>query len=299
MCVKISEGKKLENSFCHNSKIIDLKHYNILKINLLESAFLILFFALSVFSEKTSIAVTDLEGTLEKKELATLTDRLVSQLARTDKYVVLERNQMAQILKEQGFQQTGCTSTECAVEAGQLLGVQSMVAGNIGRLGKIYSISLRMIDVKTGRITASANVDIDGSIEDVLKRGIPQIVTRLVSPDAAQGISKSNLRKAGGISSIVLGSAAAGSAVYFLVQKNRYHNEYRSQKDKSDMDLWFGKEKTAYYAFLGSAIGAGITVPVSFLLLRNRGKNKKPDNTKPLSFNVQGFPAGLLVTVDF
>ena len=31
-------------------------------------------------------------------------------------------------MEEQGFQQSGCTSDECAAEVGQLLGVQFMVA---------------------------------------------------------------------------------------------------------------------------------------------------------------------------
>ena len=42
---------------------------------------------------------------------------------------------MEDILKEQGFQQTGCTSDECVVEVGKIIGVQQMVGGSISKVG--------------------------------------------------------------------------------------------------------------------------------------------------------------------
>ncbi|SVE23050.1 uncharacterized protein METZ01_LOCUS475904, partial [marine metagenome] len=51
---------------------------------------------------------------------------------------------------EQGFQQTGCTSEECAVEVGQLLGVQNMIGGSIGRVGETFTLDVRMISVQSG-----------------------------------------------------------------------------------------------------------------------------------------------------
>ena len=59
---------------------------------------------------------------------------------------------MQQILEEQNFQLTGCTSDECAVEIGQLLSVNTMVAGSIGKVGATFSIVVRIIDVQTGKI---------------------------------------------------------------------------------------------------------------------------------------------------
>ena len=50
---------------------------------------------------------------------------------------------MNDILKEQGFQQTGCTDASCAVQAGQLLNVKYMIIGSVDRVGNIYSITLK------------------------------------------------------------------------------------------------------------------------------------------------------------
>ena len=75
---------------------------------------------------------------------------------------------MESILTEQGFQMSGCTSTECAVEAGKLLGVQKMIGGSVGKLGSLYNLSIRIIDVETGRIEKTESKRHEGSIEQLL-----------------------------------------------------------------------------------------------------------------------------------
>lgn len=126
------------------------------------------------FSEqKRNIAVIDLEGNgITDNEALVLTEKLRGELFNTGVFNLLERGQMDEILKEQGFQQTGCTSSECLVEAGQLLGVNAIVAGSVGKMGNIFLISIRIIDVASARIESQAQIEIEGSIEDVLRTGI-------------------------------------------------------------------------------------------------------------------------------
>lgn len=87
---------------------------------------------------------------------------------------------MNEILKEQGFQLTGCTSSECLVEAGQLLNVEQMLGGSVGKIGNTYTIEIRLIDILTGKILAMATEDIEGKIDDVLKIGISNAVFKLI-----------------------------------------------------------------------------------------------------------------------
>ncbi len=115
------------------------------------------------------IAVNDLEAKgIQKSEASIISDKIRNILFDSGKFSVLERAQMEEILKEQGFQQTGCTDQTCAVEIGQLLGVKYMIAGSIGKLGKTFLISIRMIDVATGKVVISEDNDCKCSIEDVL-----------------------------------------------------------------------------------------------------------------------------------
>lgn len=133
---------------------------------------LFLFCCLSAYSEENSqydIAVNDLKGELGSRQLQVISDRLRSELMKTGLFRVMERNEMASILKEQGFQMTGaCDENSCIVEAGQLLGVSHMVFGSIGKIGSIYTMNLRMINVQTGQITATAISDCQCSLEMVL-----------------------------------------------------------------------------------------------------------------------------------
>ena len=63
----------------------------------------------------------DAKGGVSPSGAATLADRLRTELVNTNVSTVLERGQMDAILTEQGFNMSGCTSSECVVEAGRLL----------------------------------------------------------------------------------------------------------------------------------------------------------------------------------
>lgn len=122
-----------------------------------------------VAQEKMNVAVLDLEGRgISALEAATLTDRLRSEMVELGYFQVVERGQMEMILEEQGFQQVGCTSVECAVEVGKLLGVEKMVAGTIGKIGALYTVDVRMFDVTTGAIEKVSKRDHRGDVEGLI-----------------------------------------------------------------------------------------------------------------------------------
>ncbi len=127
-----------------------------------------------------TLAILDFEGIgVPAQEARILTNRLGTYMVQLRSYQVIERGQMEEILAEQDFQLTGCTSNECAVEIGQLLGVQQMLAGSFGKLGTVYTIDMRIIDVLTGRITKTTSYDIEGSINLLLTEGLAEAVRRI------------------------------------------------------------------------------------------------------------------------
>jgi len=140
---------------------------------------LILLFSTLIFAQ-ISIAVLDLEGKgLTELEASILTDRLRHELFQTGRYRVVERDMMGEIIDEQGFQLSECTSTECMVEIGRLLGVDQMVGGSVSKFGSMYSISVRLINVETGEILGTATYDHEGRIEDLLKYGMGVVSNEL------------------------------------------------------------------------------------------------------------------------
>ncbi len=123
-------------------------------------------------SGKYTVAVLDFEGRgISMLESATLTDRLSSELANTEAVILVERGQMSEILDEQGFQQSGCTSAECAAEVGALLGVKNMISGAFGKLGNTYTIDAKMFSVESGAtiktVSKSYKGEIDGLITEI------------------------------------------------------------------------------------------------------------------------------------
>jgi Curli production assembly/transport component CsgG len=130
---------------------------------------------------KISLAVLDLDAEgISESEGRIISERLRSSLFESGKYIVLERDKMDEILKEQGFQQSGCTSDECVVEIGKLIGMQQMVAGSIGKIGNLYTFNVRMIDVQSGRVLHTAVDDCACPIEEVLTTSTDTIVRMLI-----------------------------------------------------------------------------------------------------------------------
>lgn len=136
--------------------------------------------------EKESVAVMDMEGRgISTIEAQTLTDRMRSELVRTGAVMVVERGQMQTILDEQDFQLAGCTSDECAVEIGQLLGVTMMITGSVGKIGSTYTLDLRTIDIETGAIASTMTRNYRGEIDGLLTEieHISWELVGLVHPD--------------------------------------------------------------------------------------------------------------------
>ena len=140
-----------------------------------------------------TVAILDLDGIgITKDEATVLTNKLRTELVRTGKYTVLDRSEMGAILEEQGFQQTGCTSSSCAVEVGQMLGVTHMISGSIGKLDGMFYIEIKMIDVATSKIIKNVDKNVIGELKDVLISGIPLAANELAGVSKAVATQSSN-----------------------------------------------------------------------------------------------------------
>ncbi len=199
---------------------------------------LILQISLPVISpaqDQETMAVLDFEGRgISQLEAQTLTDRLTSELAKTNAMIMVERNQMNEILDEQGFQQSGCTSAECAAEVGALLGVQHMISGSFGKLGNSYTIDAKMFSVETGQtektVSATYKGEIDGLLTEIeilawelMSLNPPEeLLARQAYASQPQPVATAAPAEKGGggwILWAVVGVAAAGGAAYFLMEQ--------------------------------------------------------------------------------
>lgn len=137
---------------------------------------------------KTPVAVMPLRGSgVSETDSKFLTERLTIELQRAGVFEVMERDKMDEILKEQGFQQTGaCDETACLVEAGRLLPVEKMIGGSVGKVGNVYSAQIRLIDLLTGKVEKTATRDYKGELEHLLTAGMRESAEELSGRRAAQ-----------------------------------------------------------------------------------------------------------------
>ena len=118
---------------------------------------------------RPSVAVLDFEGRgIPVYEVETLTERLRSEISNTNAIRLTDRKLLEKILEEQGLQQSGCTTDECAAEVGQLLGAQFMISGAIGKLGDSYTVDAKMVSVTTGAAERAKTVTYEGEVSGLI-----------------------------------------------------------------------------------------------------------------------------------
>jgi len=194
-------------------------------------------------TDKLRIAILDFTNTggLSKQETVTLGNRLRSMLVKTDAFVVLERGQMDDILNEQGFQQSGCTTTECAVEMGRLLNVQKMISGTIGKLGKTYTIDLSLIDVETGEIEKSFFRDFKGEIDGLLD--LMQLIANQIAAIVG-GAGIPEIKDEGKIVTLEINSDPEGANIF--INGNKVGQTPFESKAKEGLSVTIRLEKENY-----------------------------------------------------
>jgi hypothetical protein len=107
-------------------------------------------------------------------------------------HVITENDITSMIDYEAQKQQCGVSSDSCMVELGSALGVDFMVTGTLGKIGDVYTLNARLIDIE--RMQVVARVDETARNEGfvrVASRNAARGLFRLprISEDEAQGDS--------------------------------------------------------------------------------------------------------------
>lgn len=158
--------------------------------------FIIILFITVAFSQsKTNIAVIELEGNgISEEEVTGLTNRLRTELFNTNKFTILERSKMDEILKEQGFQILGCTNTECAIEIGKIVGVQKVILGSVDKVSDLISVNIRLVNVETGIIEKNVMFDCENcDLVDVMKNSLYRVSRNIAGIDIKYENNKKNI----------------------------------------------------------------------------------------------------------
>ena len=163
---------------------------------------ILLSFILSLYSApfaKVTLSVMDLSASgVTEDEAKTLTYRLISELdiKQDDSWFTLvAAEKRDEVLKEWSIQQTGvCDQASCIAKFGKALGVQMMVGGNVGKIGKTYTITLMLVDVATVKVIRTATRDYRGGPVDDLIYEIPSLVWDIMKYSNVEMVFRETIR---------------------------------------------------------------------------------------------------------
>lgn len=98
------------------------------------------------------------------------------ELSNIENIEIIEREDISAVLEEQSLQLSGITDPNSAVDVGRLTGADAVVVGdltdyvywdNTGVTGTTVSLSMRMIDVETGKVFLSGSISRVRSFMDI------------------------------------------------------------------------------------------------------------------------------------
>ena len=214
-------------------------------------------------------------GGINETEAQGLTTRLRAELFNTGKFEVLERELMADILQEQGFQQTGmCDDESCLVEVGQLVGVKYMVGGSVIKIGELYSVSARIVDVETGQILRSATAEVKGNIEEILQNTIQHVSRTLAGLEAERRTNKP------AVITLISGLTAVAAGVPFTIMAKSDYETYKQEEFSTELTAEYrNSSKTKYITSYGLYGVGAAAIGTSILLFLNNNTTLSVENS--------------------
>jgi len=102
------------------------------------------------FQEKGSLSIQD-AGTI-------IAEWMSSSLYKTQVFDIYERVLLQRVLEEQELGLTGGLDEKTTAEIGKLYGVEAIVTGTVSKFGNTISVVAKLIDTKTAKVMASADV---------------------------------------------------------------------------------------------------------------------------------------------
>ena len=109
-----------------------------------------------ILQAQMTIAITDFRNQSGTFNLDTweksIAEYLKADLSRSDQLIIVERENLGAVLKEQALGQTGIVDAETAQEIGGLLGARYVITGSIIRNADQVDIHAQIIQVSSGQL---------------------------------------------------------------------------------------------------------------------------------------------------
>jgi len=138
-------------------------------------------------SPTLAIAEVTARGKADADSATDMADALTEALVADGRVRVVERQQIAKVMKEQALSQAGVVSDEVQVKVAQLVGARWIVLGTLGTKGQSYVLSLRALDSSSAQVAFAGSVKVgsDEQIEAGSRQLARKLADKLLGPAAA------------------------------------------------------------------------------------------------------------------
>ncbi len=137
---------------------------------LLLTAYLFFFRQIADSGTKIPIAVIDFKNETNDKELDGLSGLLITDLEQSRRLEVLTRSRMFDILNQLKMRDVDYINEEAGKAVCKNSNINLMAVGTVKKFGDMYSVDLKIIDIKTGKHVFAAKADRKG------KESIPSLI---------------------------------------------------------------------------------------------------------------------------
>src|SRR5437868_8101565 len=124
-----------------------------------------------------AIAEVKARGNVDPDDADEMNDALTAQLVADGRVRVVERQQIAKVMKEQALSQSGVMSDEVQIKVAQLVGARWIVLGSIQAKGKGLQLSLRALDSSSAQVAYAENLRLGN--DDQIEAGSKQLARKM------------------------------------------------------------------------------------------------------------------------
>ena len=156
---------------------------------------LFIFCTISLFSEKTKIAIIDFsaKGEIENENYLAdaVVENLITSFIDSGEFIVIERNMLKGIMRELQLQNSDDFNDELRNKIGNLYSADLVILGSLTKIGSRYTINVRGVEVETGvgKFAKNLSTNSKESLVDL----IPQIVSLITGKEVIMDmVNKSN-----------------------------------------------------------------------------------------------------------
>ena len=107
--------------------------------------------AIVQFQEKGALGIEDAGGIVA--------GWMSTSMHKTGVFILYERVLLQDVLEEQNMGLTGALDQSTTAQIGKIYGVDAIVTGIISKFGSTYSVMARLVDTKTAKVIATANIN--------------------------------------------------------------------------------------------------------------------------------------------